>query len=121
MSEQDKVQAILATNPQLHKLLGDNPSMEELVDALTNRLRMMETRVKAKNEPTAILTAQVRVSLRDKLSAVAETNSNYNRRMVIEEALSDWMEKHSDLIPDNWEAVAEERKRNLREKRGKHD
>lgn len=92
MATQDKqVQEFLKTNPAISSIVGDNPTMMDVLDAMARIQKADERRKAAEREPQVMMGAQVPVRLRDTISAITKKTA-LTKKAVLMDALYEWVD-----------------------------
>lgn len=100
MATQDKqVQEFLKTNPAIASIVGDNPSMMDVLDAMARIQKADERRKAAEREPQVMFGAQVPVRLRDTISAITKKTA-LTKKAVMLDALYEWVDRWIEENPD---------------------
>lgn len=86
--------------PELKEKLGDAAKPEEIIEEMARLLAERDRRLAVESEPTAILSAQIPVSLRDKVSSIAESHHGLSRKKIIVDALYLYLDENPKLVEE---------------------
>lgn len=86
--------------PELKEKLGDAAKPEDIIEEMAKLLAERDRRLAVESEPTAILSAQIPVSLRDKVSDIAESHHGLSRKKIIVDALYLYLDENPKLVEE---------------------
>ena len=101
-SQKDQISAFIEKYPELKDrgITPDSP-ITKVLDEISALLEEKDKRLEEEAEPTALLSAHVPKTLKERVSAVAKHNSGLTMRQIIIESLYDYLYKHPELLPEN--------------------
>lgn len=100
MATQDKaVSDFLKNNPSISSIVGDDPTMMDVLDAMARIQKADERRKAAEREPQVMMGAQVPVRLRDTISAITKKTA-LTKKAVLMDALYEWVDAWIEENPD---------------------
>lgn len=101
-SQKDQISAFIEKYPELKDrgITPDSP-ITKVLDEISALLEEKDKRLEEESEPTALLSAHVPKTLKERVSAVAKNNSGLTMRQIIIESLYDYLYKHPELLPED--------------------
>lgn len=101
-SQKDQISLFIEKYPELKDrgITPDSP-ITKVLDEISALLEEKDRRLEEESEPTALLSAHVPKTLKERVSAVAKHNSGLTMRQIIIESLYDYLYKHPELLPEN--------------------
>lgn len=101
-SQKDQISAFIEKYPELKDrgITPDSP-ITKVLDEISALLEEKDKRLEEESEPTALLSAHVPKSLKERVSAIAKSNSGLTMRQMIIESLYDYIYKHPELLPED--------------------
>lgn len=102
-SQKDQISAFIEKYPELKDrgITPDSP-ITKVLDEISALLEEKDKRLEEESEPTALLSAHVPKTLKERVSSVAKNNSGLTMRQIIIESLYDYLYKHPELLPEDY-------------------
>ena len=101
-SQKDQISEFIEKYPELKDrgITPDSP-ITKVLDEISTLLEEKDKRLEEESEPTALLSAHVPKSLKERVSAIAKSNNGLTMRQMIIESLYDYIYKHPELSQGN--------------------
>lgn len=101
-SQKEQISLFIEKYPELKDrgITPDSP-ITKVLDEISTLLEEKDKRLEEESEPTALLSAHVPKSLKERVSSIAKSNNGLTMRQMIIESLYDYIYKHPELLPED--------------------